>query len=88
MPSTSLFVGNLPYSITEQDLRDAFERAGVNVSEIRIALDLDTGRSRGYGFVDVATEEDARLAIDKLDSSSLGGRPIKVSEAKARGKRP
>jgi cold-inducible RNA-binding protein len=87
MPGTSLFVGNLPYSTTEGDLRDLMARAGT-VAGVRLVTDLDTGRSRGYAFVEMATPEEAARAIGELNGFNLSGRSIVVNEARTRGEGP
>jgi len=83
MPGTRLFVGNIPYSSTEQELRDVFARSGA-VSSVRIITDFDTGRSKGYAFVEMATPEDAEKAVRELHNMSLNGRSIVVNEARPR----
>jgi RNA recognition motif-containing protein len=83
MPSTRLFVGNIPYSTSEADLHDVFARHG-NVRSVRIITDFDTGRSKGYAFVEMATSEEAEGAIRGLNNSSLSGRTIVVNEARPR----
>jgi cold-inducible RNA-binding protein len=87
MPGTSLFVGNLPYSTTEGDLRDLIARAGT-VTAVRVVTDLDTGRSRGYAFVEMATPDEAARAIKDLNGFNLNGRSIVVNEARSRGEGP
>jgi cold-inducible RNA-binding protein len=79
----SIFVGNLPWKTTSEDLRALFEPFG-QVENARIVTDRDTGRSRGYGFVDMANEEDGRKAIQELNGYTYGERPLTVNEAKAR----
>jgi cold-inducible RNA-binding protein len=76
-----LYVGGLPYRTTEDELRDTFSVAG-NVDSAIIIMDRMTGRSKGFGFVEMATEEEAQVAIDKLNGSEMGGRTISVSEAR------
>src|SRR5690606_18465366 len=76
-----LYVGNLPYSATESSLREAFEASGT-VDSVTLITDRDTGRSKGFGFVEMATDADARTAIDNMNGANLDGRPLKVSEAK------
>jgi RNA recognition motif-containing protein len=76
-----LYVGNLPYSITEQSIRDAFAKAGT-VTSVAIISDRDTGQSKGFGFVEMATDAEAQAAISQLNGQSLDGRQIKVNEAK------
>ena len=87
MPGKSLFVGNLPYSTTEGDLRELMARAGT-VTGVRLATDLDTGRSRGYAFVEMATPDEAARAIGELNGFNLNGRSIVVNEARSRGEGP
>lgn len=79
----NIFVGNLPYSETEETIRSAFEAFGA-VDEARVITDRETGRSRGFGFVEMGDDSAAREAIQALDGSSMGGRNIKVNEAKPR----
>ena len=76
----NLFVGNLPYSVGDDELKDAFENHGsvVNVVVIR---DRETGRSRGFGFVEMETEEMARAAAGALDGFEMDGRRLRVNEA-------
>lgn len=84
MANRKLFVGNLPYATTEQDLKELFARSGRNVASVRVITDLDTGRSKGYAFVEMGTPEDAEGAIRELNNFSLGGRAIVVNEARPR----
>jgi cold-inducible RNA-binding protein len=79
-----LYVGNLSYSTTEADLRDAFAATGHDVAEVKIVLDRDTGRPRGFAFVEMATDEGAQAAMDSLNGKDLQGRAIAVSEARER----
>lgn len=76
-----LYIGGLPYRTTEDELRDTFSVAG-NVTSAIIIVDRMSGRSKGFGFVEMATEEEAQAAIDKLNGSEMGGRTISVSEAR------
>jgi len=78
--SSKIFVGNLPFEADDQDLRDIFSQAGSVVSA-RIVTDRYTGRSKGFGFVDMASSSDALAAIDKFDGAEFNGRPITVSIA-------
>ncbi len=78
---TKLYVGGLPYSSTEQALQDAFAQAGSVVSA-RIIMDKMTGRSRGFGFVEMATPEEAQAALEMWDGKDFEGRTLKVNEAK------
>ncbi len=84
MPTTTLFVGNIPYSTTDQDLRDLFGRSGGKVASVRVITDFDSGRSKGYAFVEMASAEEAQKAIEELNSFNLNGRAIVVSEARPR----
>lgn len=79
----SIYVGNLPWSTTPEDLRALFEPYG-EVENARIITDRETGRSRGFGFVDMADEEAARRAIAELHNYEYGGRLLTVNEAQAR----
>ena len=88
MPGTKLFLGNLPYSTTEQDLRELLGRSGATVSNIRVVTDLDTGRSKGYAFVELSTAEEAARAVRDLNGFNLDGRSIVVNEARAKGAGP
>lgn len=78
---TKLYVGNLPFSITEEELKSTFGACG-EVAEVRIIQDKMTGRSRGFGFVDMATEEGAAEAIQRLHDTELSGRKLVVNEAR------
>jgi len=82
-----LFVRNLPFSTTDNDLREIFGRAG-NISSATVMMDRATGRSRGFGFVEMATDEEAQRAIRELEGHEVGGRALSVSEARERGDRP
>lgn len=84
--ATKLFVGNLPYSTGGDQLREAFEKAG-KVVEANVVSDKATGRSRGFGFVEMGSEEDAKKAIDQLNGAELDGRKIFVSEARPQAPR-
>ena len=81
-----LYVGNLPYSSTEDTLREAFSQSGA-VDSVTIIIDRDTGRSKGFGFVEMGTDAEAQAAIEALDGQDFGGRRIKVNEAKPRAPR-
>ena len=78
-----LFVGNLPYSIDEAALRDVFAEVG-DVASASIITDRDTGRSRGFGFVEMADDAAAQAAIDALNGHSMDGRKLTVNEARPR----
>jgi len=79
----NIFVGSLPFSTREESLRDAFSQHG-EVTSARIITDRETGRSRGFGFVEMPNENEARAAIDALNGSSMEGRTINVNEARPR----
>ena len=81
-----IFVGNLAYTATEEDVRQLFEGYGV-VDTVRLATDRDTGRPRGFGFVEMPDATEAQAAIDGLNGTSLGGRPLTVNEARPREER-
>src|SRR3954468_4092462 len=83
----NLYVSNLSYNLTDNELREAFERFGA-VTHARIILDRETGRSRGFAFVEMPNDDEARAAINGLNSSELSGRPLKVVEARPREERP
>src|SRR5690348_18302140 len=82
--ATKLFVGGLSFSTTEEQLRSAFAECG-QVESAAVVTDRDTGRSRGFGFVEMATPEEAEQAISRLNGTNLDGRTIQVEKAKAPG---
>ena len=81
-----LYVGGLPYATTEDQLQDVFAEHGTVVSA-RIITDKFTGRSRGFGFVEMGSADEAQRAIDALHESELGGRKLTVSEARPQERR-
>ena len=83
MNSNKLYVGGLPYSITEDRLEELFAEHGA-VESARVITDKFTGRSRGFGFVEMSSQEEAQTAIDKLNGTDLEGRSLTVNEAKPR----
>ncbi len=87
---TRLFIGNLSYAVTEQELREAFTGDGIELRSVRVALDRETGRPRGFAFVETMTDDGAKASIEKLSGRILQGRPIIVEEAQAKpaGPRP
>jgi cold-inducible RNA-binding protein len=85
--STKLFVGNLSFDITENDLQDAFAAHGT-VVEANLMMDRATGRPRGFGFVTMSTPEEAQKAISALNGKDLGGRALTVNIARPREERP
>ena len=78
-----LFVGNFAFTTTKEELRQLFEAYG-DVEQVRIITDPETGRSRGFGFVEMPDATEAQAAIDGLNGTSLGGRPLTVNEARER----
>ncbi len=84
--SVKLYVGNLSFSVSDEDLRSHFSQAG-SVESANIVQDRDTGRSRGFGFVEMATQEDAAAAIEKFNGTDFEGRNIVVNEARPREER-
>jgi RNA recognition motif-containing protein len=78
-----LYVGNLPYSVTSDDLQQTFEEYGV-VTSAEVLSDRETGRSRGFGFVEMANDAEADAAIEALDGNDLAGRRLTVNEARPR----
>lgn len=81
-----LYVGGLPYSATKESLQGLFEQAGT-VASATVITDRETGRSKGFGFVEMGSSQDADNATQKLNGYNLDGRTITVSEAKERGSR-
>ncbi|MCP3917190.1 MAG: RNA-binding protein [bacterium] len=79
-----LYVGNLSYDSTEDSVRQAFSEDGRSVQDVHIMTDRETGRPRGFGFVEMATDGDAQAAIQALDGQALDGRNITVNEARER----
>src|SRR6476646_7743488 len=84
--SAKLFVGNLSFNITENDLQDAFAAHGT-VVEANLMMDRATGRPRGFGFVTMSTEEEAQKALSALTGSNLNGRDLTVNTARPREER-
>ena len=85
--SAKLFVGNLTFTATENDLQDHFAQAGVVVS-VNIMQDRMTGRSRGFAFIEMGSQEDAEKAIQMFHAKDFQGRPLTVNEARPREDRP
>ena len=79
---TRLYVGNLPFSADESQIRDLFSQNGRTVSEVKLVTDRETGRPRGFGFVEMETEEGAQEAIKKFNGGDLDGKTITVNEAR------
>src|SRR6267154_2218673 len=88
---TRLFIGNLSYNVNEQELREAFTGEGIELRSVRVALDRETGRPRGFAFIETMTDDGAKASIEKLSGRMLQGRAIIVEEAQAKpmgGPRP
>jgi RNA recognition motif-containing protein len=83
----NIYVGNLAYSVTDNELRDAFAEFG-EVSRANVIMDRDTGRSKGFGFVEMPDNAQAEAAINGLNEKPLSGRAIRVNEARPRDDRP
>ena len=81
---TRLYVGNLPYSMTEEELRSLFEADGRSVADVHIPMDRETGRPRGFAFVEMKNDADAQAAIEAMDGAQAGGRTLRVNEAQER----
>ncbi|MFW5799240.1 MAG: RNA recognition motif domain-containing protein [Spirochaetota bacterium] len=81
--TNKLYVGNLDYNLTEDDIREIFDSYGT-VENVKLIIDRDSNRSKGFAFVTMSTEEEAEHAIDELSDKELEGRPLKVSEARER----
>jgi RNA recognition motif-containing protein len=83
----NIYIGNLPYNVSEEDLRDAFSQFG-QVQSANIITDKFSGRSKGFGFVDMPNDGEAREAIENMNDKDFKGRTIKVNEARPREERP
>ncbi|MFC4311037.1 RNA recognition motif domain-containing protein [Steroidobacter flavus] len=83
---TTIYVGNLPFSATETDVRTLFEKHGT-VQSVKLINDRETGRPRGFGFVEMPSG-DAQTAIQHMNGFDMGGRPLRVNEAREREARP
>src|SRR5215216_6096345 len=81
--ATNIYVGNLPWSTTTDDLYAMFQQYGA-VTRAQVVMDRETGRSRGFGFVEMPNETEAKAAIEALNNSDYNGRPLTVNEAKPR----
>ncbi len=85
--NTKMYVGNLPFDVTELELRDLFSAHG-QVNEVAVVMDRDTGRPRGFAFVTMNAKEGMETAIKELDGKDFNGRPLSVNEARPRENRP
>lgn len=83
---TSIYVGNLPFSASEEEVREQFEPFG-SVHSVKMITDRETGRPRGFGFVEM-DQDGATAAIQALNGKEMGGRPLRVNEAQERAPRP
>jgi len=81
---TRLFVGNLSYNVNEQELKEVFQSEKIEVRSVRVAMDRETGRPRGFAFVETETEEGTKQSIEKLAGRLVQGRPLIIEEAQAR----
>jgi cold-inducible RNA-binding protein len=82
-----LYVGNLPYTVRDEDLQQAFSAYG-NVNSAKVMMERDTGRSKGFGFVEMGSDAEAQSAIEGMNGQSLGGRSLVVNEARPMEARP
>lgn len=85
--SKRLYVGNLSYSLRSEDVEQIFRQVG-DVVSAKVMMDRETGRSKGFAFVEMATEDLGKLAIEKLNEKEVGGRNMRVTEANPRPERP
>ena len=83
----NIYVGNLPYSVNDQDLMTLFSQYG-SVSSAKVVIDRETDRSKGFGFVEMPSNEEGSNAINKLNESEFAGRALRVNEARPREERP
>lgn len=83
----NMYIGNLAHDVTEDDLRNAFSEFG-EVASVKIIIDKFSGRSKGFGFVEMPSNSEADQAIKALNGKALNGRSIKVNQAEAKRKRP
>ena len=82
-----IYVGNISYAVSEQDLGDLFAQYG-EVDAVKIITDRETGRAKGFGFITMNNDDDAQNAIEKLNGQDFDGRALRVNEAKPREERP
>lgn len=85
--ANKLFVGSLAWTATDADLEEFFSQVGTVVSA-KVIVDRDTNRSKGFGFVEMSSDEEAKAAVDQLNGKDLAGRPVAVSEARPQAPRP
>lgn len=84
---TRLYVGNLPYDVDESQIRALFEEGGRTVTEVKIVMDRETGRPRGFAFVEMGSQEDAQAAISATNGREVSGRALTVNEAREQAPR-
>lgn len=84
---TRLYVGNLPFDVDESQLRTLFVGSGRTVTEVKVVTDRDTGRPRGFAFVEMGSQSDAEAAVRELNGTQMGGRSLTVNEARERESR-
>ncbi|HPY21033.1 MAG TPA: RNA-binding protein, partial [Polyangiaceae bacterium] len=82
-----LYVGNLSFETTANDLEELFGKVGGGTTDVHLVTDRVSGRSRGFAFVTMATDADAQAAVEQLDGQMLGGRPLRINEARERAPR-
>jgi RNA recognition motif-containing protein len=87
MANSKLYVGNLSFKTTEDELRSHFGQFGT-VTDVYVAMDKMTGRPRGFAFVTMGTDDEAKIAAEKVNGSELGGRQLTVNEARPKEERP
>lgn len=85
--NAKLYVGNLPYTMTNADLEELFAQVGT-VKSARVISDRDTGRSKGFGFIEMETSDEAQAAISEFNGTEISGRALKVNEANESAPRP
>ena len=83
----NLYVGNLSFDMTDEDLQQVFEEYGT-VNKVNIIMDRDSGRSKGFGFVEMENSEDGEKAVQELDGQEVKGRNLKVNQARPREEKP
>ena len=84
---TRLYVGNLPFDVDESQVRTLFQEGGREVAEVKIVMDRETGRPRGFGFVEMTSQADAQAAIATMNGRQVGGRALTVNEAREQAPR-
>ena len=84
---TRLYVGNLPFDVDESQIRTLFQEGGREVTEVKVVMDRETGRPRGFGFVEMTSQADAQAAIAAMNGREVGGRALTVNEAREQAPR-